>query len=110
MQRGEMFCKVTDIPKAAQTQDFARVHAAPSGESNFYPPNSCSSLLHIAQIHRFPQRSKWIARGHKLVRYVTLIVGCGDSAHHSIPLHFLRAVEFMPSGNAASVEMCKPLN
>jgi hypothetical protein len=29
-----MFLKVMDIPNAAQTPNFARVHAAPSGESN----------------------------------------------------------------------------
>ena len=65
---------------------------------------------YVAQIYGFAQRGQRIAGGHELVRHVALVTGGGDAAHHSIPLHFLGAVEFMPAGNAAGVEVGQPLN
>ena len=36
--------------------------------------------------------------------------GRENTAHHAVPLHFLRIVQFMPSGYAAGMEMAHPLN
>ena len=56
------------------------------------------------------QRREWVARGNELVCYVSFEVRCGDSAHHAVPLDFLRAVEFVPAGNSAGVEVAHPFD
>ena len=66
--------------------------------------------LYIAKVGGFLQRSQRIARGNKFVRDVAFVACFGDAAHHAVPLYFLRAVQFVPAGHAAGVEVAHPLN
>src|SRR6185369_8992925 len=69
---------------------------------------AAKNALDVAQIDGLFQRGERILGGHKLVRYVTLEVCRGNSAHYAIPLHFLRAVQFVPARDAAGMEMRDP--
>src|ERR1035438_9621782 len=46
----------------------------------------------------------------KLMRHISLVICRGDPAHHPIPLHFLRVVQFMPSWYTPGVKVSQPLN
>ncbi len=66
-------------------------------------------FLNVAKIDRLPQAGQWIARRYELMRYVVREISRDDTAHHTVPLHFLLVVEFMPSGNPACMVMPNPL-
>ena len=44
------------------------------------------------------------------MRHIALEAGRQNAAHHAVPLHFLRIVQFVPSGNASGVEVAQPLD
>src|SRR5450755_260784 len=62
-------------------------------------------VLDIAKIDGLLQRRQRIVSRNKFVRHVALEIGGRDAAHHAVPLHFLRPVEFVTMRNSAGVEM-----
>src|SRR5262249_5063870 len=53
----------------------------------------------VAEVGGFAQRGQRVARRDKLVRDVALVAAGNDTAHYTVPLHFLRAVKFMAAGH-----------
>src|SRR6266446_6882304 len=64
----------------------------------------------IAQVDGLPQRREWVVQRHELVGHVTAEIRSGNTAHHAIPLHFLRRVEFVASRDAAGMKVRDPVN
>src|SRR5437588_12839967 len=71
---------------------------------------AAKNALDVAQINGLFERSERILRGHKFMRNVTFVGRRGDSAHHAIPLHFLRAIQFMTARDATGMEMSDPID
>src|SRR6476646_10869424 len=66
--------------------------------------------LNVAEVGGFAEGGEWIARRDKFVRDVPFIPAGDDAAHDAVPLHLLGAVEFMPAGYAAGMEMSHTLD
>src|ERR1039457_663959 len=66
--------------------------------------------LHVAQSRRFFQRLHRIARGHEFMRKISRETGIHDGFRHRPPLQLLRAVQLMPAGYAAGVEVSDVLD
>src|SRR5690242_9794556 len=97
-------------PQGALTQIFSAL-AAEHGSAEFTSTRrGGGATLNITQVYCFAQRVQWVRRRDKFVGNVALEACVGDCAHYSIPLHFLGAIQFVPAGNSAGMEMCDPLN
>jgi len=66
------------------------------------------NVLDVAKIDGLTQGRQGIFRGHKFMRYVTFVSGCGDASHDSNPVDLLGIVQLMASWNAAGMKVADP--
>ena len=66
----------------------------------------CRAPSYRANPQRFGERQEWIgAGGYEFVRNVALKVKIGDSGSDGVIVQFLGVIDFMPTRDAAGVEM-----
>src|SRR5579871_3385111 len=66
--------------------------------------------LYVAQLCCLAQRFQRIGCGYEFVRDIAFEPSVCDRPHYAIPLHLLRSVELVASGNTAGMKMANPLD